>query len=128
MNNKYCFETLDKTLQDLRNNYNTPFGGMTVLLGGDFRQILPIITHGSKEHIIDATLSNSYLWPHFEILTLKHNMRLTRHNISQEEKEEITQFSKWILNIGDGIIEEIKDSENEDATWIEILEIFFIAL
>ena len=36
MNNKYCFEALDKTLQDLRNNFEQPFGGMSVILGGDF--------------------------------------------------------------------------------------------
>ena len=42
--NKICFEALDKTLRDiLRNkNYNNnerPFGSMTMVLGGDFRNI-----------------------------------------------------------------------------------------
>ena len=49
MNNKYCFEALDKTLQDLKNNIEHPFGGMTVVLGGGFRQILPVIHSGTKE-------------------------------------------------------------------------------
>ena len=65
MNNKYCFEALDKTLQDLRNNFEQPFGGITVVLGGDFRQILPVIPLGTKEQIIDATVTNSYLWQSF---------------------------------------------------------------
>ena len=65
MNNKYCFETLDTTLQDLRNNFEYPFGGMTIVLGGDFCQILPIIPSGAKEQIIDATITNSYFWRHF---------------------------------------------------------------
>ena len=85
MNNKYCFEALDKSLQDIRDNYYEPFGGMTVVLGGDFRQILPVILSGTKEHIIDATITNSYLWPYFEILTLTKNMRLKHNNISTEE-------------------------------------------
>ena len=25
--NKYCFEALDKTMQDLKNNFDHPFGG-----------------------------------------------------------------------------------------------------
>ena len=73
MNNKYCFEALDKTLQYLRNNYEQPFGGMTTVLGGDFKQILPVIPSGAKEQIIDATIINSYLGPSFKILTLKKN-------------------------------------------------------
>ncbi|XP_038687482.1 ATP-dependent DNA helicase pif1-like [Tripterygium wilfordii] len=48
MASKYCFESLDKTLRDiLRNTFdnsaNKPFGGLTTVLGGDFRQILPVI-------------------------------------------------------------------------------------
>ena len=75
MSNKYCFEALDKTLQDLRNNFQQPFGGMIVILGGDFWKILPVIPLGKKEQIIDATITNSYLWPYFQILTLRENMR-----------------------------------------------------
>lgn len=42
MANKYCFEALDKSLRDLLlerylNSKEQPFGGMTVVLGGDFR-------------------------------------------------------------------------------------------
>ena len=126
MNNKYCFEALDKSLQDLRDNNHQPFGGMTVVLGGDFRQILPIITSGTKEHIIDATITNSYLWPYFEILNLTENMRLKQDNLSIEEKSKIVEFSEWILNIGNGTIEGIRDAENEDATWIEIPKKFIL--
>ena len=35
-------------------------------------------------------------------------------------KKKKTKFSYWILNIGNGTINGIKDDENEDATWIEI--------
>ena len=69
---------------------------------GDFRQILPVIPSGTKEHIIDATITNSYRWPYFEILTLTENMRL-KHNILTEEKYEITEFSNWILDSDNGI-------------------------
>ena len=87
MNNKYCFEALDKTLQDLRNNFEHPFGGMTVVLGGDFRQILPVIHSGTKEQIIDATITNSYFWQHFRILTLTKNMRLQLSDNTKDEQK-----------------------------------------
>ncbi|KAM5549294.1 hypothetical protein ABKV19_000622 [Rosa sericea] len=63
MCNKYCFEALDKSLRDILSNPNSiqvdkPFGGKPILLGGDFRQILPVITGGTKEQIIEATLNN----------------------------------------------------------------------
>ena len=87
MTNKHCFEALDKTLQDLRNNFEQPFGGMTIVLGGDFQQILPIIPTGTKEDIINATINNSYLLPYFKILKLTENMRLKQYNHREEEKK-----------------------------------------
>ena len=44
----YAIETLDRTLRDLRDNYK-PFGGVTLLMGGDFKQTLPVIPKGSRE-------------------------------------------------------------------------------
>jgi len=46
MANKKCFEVLGKSLRDIfrftnLNINEKPFGGMTVVLGGDFKQILP---------------------------------------------------------------------------------------
>ena len=107
MKSKYCFESLDKTLQDLRNNFEHPFRGMTVVLGGHFRQILLVIPSRTKKQIIDATITNSYLWQHFRILTLTKNMRLQLSNNANDEQKELTEFSNWILNIGNGTIEGI---------------------
>ena len=47
-------------------------------------------------------------------------MRLKHFNTTSEEKKEIENFSKWTLDIGNGIAEGIKDLENEDITWIKI--------
>jgi hypothetical protein len=43
MANKHCFEALDRSLRDIlrftnENSRDRPFGGMTVVMGGDFRQ------------------------------------------------------------------------------------------
>jgi len=38
---RYALEIMDRTLRDIMNN-DFSFGGKIVLLGGDFRQLLPI--------------------------------------------------------------------------------------
>ncbi|XP_072064417.1 uncharacterized protein [Arachis hypogaea] len=53
MLNKLCYETLDKSLRDILRfepyyNVDLPFGKKVVVLGGDFRQIFPVIPIGSR--------------------------------------------------------------------------------
>jgi hypothetical protein len=48
MTHRHCFEALDRTMRDILSehkaeNANIPFGGKPIVLGGDFRQILPIV-------------------------------------------------------------------------------------
>ncbi|XP_071739258.1 uncharacterized protein [Rutidosis leptorrhynchoides] len=42
MNDRKCLETLDRTLRDIYDTPKIPFGGLTFILGGDFRQTLPV--------------------------------------------------------------------------------------
>jgi hypothetical protein len=65
--NKICFEVLDIILRDIlrHNNENSsenPFGGMTVVLGADFHQILPVPPKGRRQNIVGASFKRSYLW------------------------------------------------------------------
>ncbi len=46
MGHQNVYEAVDCSLQDIRNN-GRPFGGMTVVFGGDFEQTPPIIPRGS---------------------------------------------------------------------------------
>ncbi|CAN1831048.1 ATP-dependent DNA helicase PIF1 [Linum perenne] len=52
-----------------------PFGGKTVILGGDFRQTLPIVPNGGREDNLNASFTRSYLWNHCTLLELRTNMR-----------------------------------------------------
>jgi hypothetical protein len=45
----------------------------SILLGGDFRQILPVIPRGTREEIIHAYFSSSPLWHKFKLFTLNEN-------------------------------------------------------
>lgn len=92
---RYAPEALDRTCRDIRNN-DRPFGGITVVFGGDFQQTLPVIPRGSRDQIIDATIQRSLLWEHAEILKLHRNMRL------EADDRESQSFSEWLLDVGHG--------------------------
>ncbi|XP_048591443.1 uncharacterized protein LOC125576114 [Brassica napus] len=98
MTHKHAFEALDKSLKDIMSiknppAKNQPFGGKTVMLGGDFRQILPVIPQGRRADTVLASISHSYLWNSCHKFSLKTNMR-----VNQDEKE----FSEWLLRVGEG--------------------------
>jgi len=66
MMNRMCFKAFDRTLRDIMKNVDDAnnakrFGGKAVVLGGDFRQILPIIKKGSRFDIIKSTINYSEL-------------------------------------------------------------------
>ncbi|XP_018497175.1 uncharacterized protein LOC100905460 [Galendromus occidentalis] len=89
---KTALETIDMLLQDIMQN-TAPFGGKIMVLGGDFRQILPVVEKGSRRQIVESCLKHSDLWKHFHQLELTHNMRLT---------ETDTIFRNWLLQVGNG--------------------------
>ncbi|XP_052185357.1 uncharacterized protein LOC127797005 [Diospyros lotus] len=108
MMNKYCFEALDKSMRDILRfsnpmSYELPFGGKVVVLGGDFRQILPVIPRGTRQDIVLATINSSYLWRNCKVLRLTKNMRLQNVE-SDEDFINLKSFSEWIASIGDGTI------------------------
>ncbi|XP_057458029.1 uncharacterized protein LOC130748801 [Lotus japonicus] len=112
----FCFEALDRTLNDIMKSHPSgtngmPFGGKVVVLGGDFRQILPVIQKGSRCDIVNATINSSYLWKKCSVLKLTKNMRLTSSQ-SLDENMEITKFADWLLDIGDGKLNPNGDGES----------------
>ncbi|XP_061368967.1 uncharacterized protein LOC133311858 [Gastrolobium bilobum] len=116
MVHKFCFEALDRTLRDvLRFSdprcVDMPFGGKVVVLGGDFRQILPVIPHGSRQEIVHTTINSSNLWSHCHLLTLAKNMRLNSGSSTHNLKE-IKEFFEWLLKDGDGDLGDDVDRES----------------
>lgn len=111
MMNKFCFETLDRTMRDIL-KCDKPFGGKVVVFGGDFRQILPVIPNAGRVEIVLSSLNSSLLWPYCKVLRLTRNMRLIPGDNSAEMRE-LADFSKWILDIGDGKINEDGTGESE---------------
>ncbi|XP_075633805.1 ATP-dependent DNA helicase PIF1-like [Castanea sativa] len=91
MVNRRALESLDRTFKDIM-EVNLPFGGNVLILGGVFRQVLPVVPKGTKAEMIDACIVNSPLWKDVKVLHLKQNMR----SVKDEE------FAEYIQRIGDG--------------------------
>jgi ATP-dependent DNA helicase PIF1 len=117
MMNRFCFEAFDRTMRDVMRfedeaNLKRPFGGKVVVLGGDFRQILPVVRKATMGDIIKATVSSSKIWRTVKVLKLTKNMRLIG-DTSTNAHDEIKTFAKWILDIGDGVHEADDNGESE---------------
>jgi hypothetical protein len=111
MAHRNCFEAVDRSLRDILrfsdpNSTDKPFGGKTIVLGGDFRQILPVVAKGRREQIVEASINKSSLWKYCRVFILTKNMRLEQNPGDNAARE----FAKWILQIGDG---ELCDTEGE---------------
>nr|XP_043612137.1 uncharacterized protein LOC122583822 [Erigeron canadensis]XP_043612138.1 uncharacterized protein LOC122583822 [Erigeron canadensis] len=119
MNDRRCFDTLDRSLRDILDAPNIFFGGKSVMLGGDFRQTLPVKKGASKMRIIDASIARSEFWSHFRICTLKKNMRLLQTELKEEDEKSDT-FSSWLLDVGNGKIGEPDQLDPHNTSWIKI--------
>ncbi|KAL7119221.1 hypothetical protein ACP275_02G050400 [Erythranthe tilingii] len=69
-------------------NSEKPFGGKVIVLGGDFRQILPVVLKASRQDIRECRVTR-----------LHKNMRL-QSDASSSNEDEIREFAEWIMRIG----------------------------
>jgi hypothetical protein len=76
-------------------------------MGGDFRQVLPVIPGGSRADIVDAALSSSALWSSVKILHLTENMCLKADGLTDDSRAELGEFSEWVRPVGNGIVQGI---------------------
>ena len=117
MGHKHVFECLDRSLQDVQKNKNR-FGGVTVLFVGDWRQILPVVRHGSREQIVDATLKHSFLWRSIKSLSLTKNMRVATLGSDSED------FAKFLESVGSG---DLVVHKNKGCFKVELQQTFFVS-
>ena len=98
MTHKKALESVNRLLQDVRKNKRL-FGGVVMLLTGDFRQTLPVVPGGTRADEINASLKSSVLWPYVQKLHLTINMRA--HCTGDEDA---ARFSKILEDIGNGVL------------------------
>src|ERR1700742_5154259 len=86
--------SVDKTLQDIRENTKR-FGGVVTVFLGDWRQTLPVKPKATQQEVVASSLLRSPFWHEVKLLQLTTNMRL-------ESSERDQQFAQYLLGIGVG--------------------------
>ena len=93
MQHRHCFESVDRTFRFIRND-NRPFGGVSVIISGDSRQIPPVVSHGNRAKIVDSSFLSSFLFRLFHVFPLSINMRV--RNANPNNQEEFASFASFI--------------------------------
>lgn len=88
-----ALDVVDRGLRQLMEVPDEPFGGKAVLLGGDFRQVLPVVPRATRQDQVAASIRRSHVWPLFAQRRLTRNMRTG---------EGEAEFAGWLLDVGDG--------------------------
>lgn len=86
-----------------------------MVFGGDFRQILPVVIHGSRSEVVSECLNRSPLWRNVRVLKLKINMRL--QELSSLAALEEGEFSKFLVRFREGT-----DSKNNVIQFFKIFQ------
>ena len=71
MASKHLLKTVDHCLRDVMEKPNTAFGGKLMVLGGDFRQTLPVVPDGGQSRVINECIQSSPLWGKLNVMRLK---------------------------------------------------------
>jgi hypothetical protein len=90
MTKRQAVEALDNSMHDIMGRPGLPFGGKTIVFGGDFRQVLPVVRKGSRAQVVASLLWMSYLWESMSQLNLVSNMRAKND----------PWFVKFLLRVG----------------------------
>eukprot|EP00794_Sanderia_malayensis_P012472 gene12472-biopygen9940 len=80
-----ALEAVDRLLRDITKT-DRPFGGKYFVLGGDFRQVLPVVKKAGRERVVQECLKSRKvedLWSHFQQFTLITNMRAVQDDTYQ---------------------------------------------
>eukprot|EP00267_Zea_mays_P057466 XP_023157502.1 ATP-dependent DNA helicase PIF1-like [Zea mays] len=101
MTKRQAVEALDNSMRDIMGRLGLPFGGKTIVFGGDFRQVLPVVRKGSRAQVVASSLRMSYLWESMSHLKLVSNMRAKND----------PWFAEYLLRVGGGT--EVTNSDGD---------------
>jgi len=90
-----AIEAVDRFYRDLTGVHDRPFGGKPIILGGDFRQIPPVLRRINPESTRSHTLHAASFWqsPCVAKVSLKGNRRAASD----------TGYAEFLQRLGDGV-------------------------
>jgi hypothetical protein len=123
MMHRFAFEALNETLKDIMGeidsaNRQLPFGGIVIVFGGDFRQILPVVKRGTRGDIVRASFNKSKLWENINVLKLEINMRI--QSLDPEDQNTAKEFGDWLIRVGEGKEETFLDEATGFKDFIKL--------
>jgi ATP-dependent DNA helicase PIF1 len=113
MAHKHVFKAVNRTLQHVMGVVDPAlkdmfFGGKVVVMGGDFRQILPMVPRGTRGQIVDASLKRFVvLWHRVKVRQLHENIRVQRllaqggANVAADAQQQ-QAWVDYLQRIGEG--------------------------
>jgi hypothetical protein len=94
MVHEHVADTVDRSLRDVMHD-DRPFGGKTVILMGDFKQLLPVVRCGSGHK---HTVQKCAWWKHVRHLKFTKNWRAAEH----------PDYVEFLENVGNGVIDTVQ--------------------
>jgi len=113
MKTNHALDAINYVIQKVEHNID-PYANKVLLLGGDFRQCLPVIRHGNRVKVLEATIRNNTTWPLFRPLGLTQNMRTA---VGSQD------YADWLIRLGNGTLPQVPRLNDPDL--IEIPADFF---
>ena len=96
MANRAVFECVDDVLKRIMQS-EEPFGGKVIVFSGDFRQTCPVIPHGGRDDIIEASIKSSYIWSSINIYKLTVPIR----------QAEDVEFRNYLDSVGEDALDTV---------------------
>ncbi len=94
MVHEHVADTVDRSLRDVMCDAR-PFGGKTVVLMGDFKQLLPVVRYGAGHQ---HTVQNCEWWKQVRRLQFTKNWRAAEH----------PEYVEFLESVGNGAIESVQ--------------------
>lgn len=129
-------EAVDRSFREIRGIADKPFGGVLVVMGGDFRQTLPIERHAQRAQTVEMCVSRWPAWMaalhssvgggvsvnEYMLATNLRAERLAREAPTDGERSRIRRWARWLERLGDGELGGAEDEGGEAdlSEWPEL--------
>ena len=81
---------------------NKPFGGKTVVLGGDFRQTLPVVPHANRATLTSRIITKLPILNSSSFTRLKLSINERVKRTQNQNPQQVEDFAAYLIKMGNG--------------------------